>query len=139
MIDGTDVWVPIDARNIKGSEYEILDNKVYDDPDPNELFEFFPGDIVELESKTFKDGNKGQVATRLIIKGNWPDRKFNKFKYMATLGKLTIDLNTAEMYIEEIERLKKEFNEDQFFYPAMIETLNKLVNLLKNNKNRYTT
>lgn len=138
-IDGTDVWLPVDANNIKDNEYEILENEEYVDPEPNELFEFFPGDIVEIGSKIFKDGTNRQVAKKLINTGNWTDRKFIKFKYLATFGKLSIDLRTAKMYNDEIERIKENEQRGQFYYQAMIETVDKLYSLIINDKNQNTT
>jgi|SRR6478735_1641845 len=126
LIDGTDVWVLLNARQTQANQFEILENGEYDKVESNELFEFFPGDVVELEERVLSDGSNKQVATRLISKGQWPDRKFNEFKYKAALSKLRIDKPTAEFFYEEIERVKKEFSAGQTFYPTIIETVNKL-------------
>ncbi len=132
LIDGTDSWVPIDAKHIQNDQFEIVDNKKYDDLDASELFEFFPGDIVEIEQHIFTDGTKGQVAKRLISKGEWPDRKFNEFKFMAAIGQLNIDKITAQHYHYEIGRVKQEYSAGQFYYTAIIETIDRLENLIKN-------
>jgi hypothetical protein len=130
LIDGTDVWVLINAREIQDSRFEIMGDEEYNHRETNELFEFFPGDIVELGEQTVLDGSKRQVAKKLISKGQWPDRKYNEFKYKAALRKLSIDELTANDFSEEIERVKKEHFSGQVFYPTIIEIANKLGNLI---------
>jgi hypothetical protein len=125
--------VPIDAKKVADNQYEILEDKEYTDYiDPLYLHEFYPGDIVELGFHTFVDGTTGQVAIRLIREGQWPDRKYNVFKFRATIGQLVKDKKTADFYQIEIERVKKENLNGQFFYPSLIDTTEKLDNLIKN-------
>lgn len=126
LIDGTDVWVPVNARWIRDAQFEILDNNTYHEVNSTELFEFFPGDIIETEERALFDGIKGPVAAKLIVTGPWPDRKFNEFKYKASLKKLNIDKQTAQTFRTEIERVKKEVSAGQIFYPTIIETTNQL-------------
>jgi hypothetical protein len=130
LIDGTDVWVPINVKQIQGNQFEILENKIYSETDTDELFEFFPGDVVESEEHTFQDGTKGQTAKKLISKGTWPERKFNEFMYKAALKQLNIDKQTAHLFREEIERVKTEYSAGQIFYPTIVETVNKLDDLI---------
>lgn len=129
LIDGTNVWVPIIAKLIQGDQFKILENPEYDDLETNELYEFFPGDKVELEQHVFKDGSKGKVAKKLISKGQWTDRDYNEFKFKATLGQLSLDKETANKYRNEIERVKKEKNSGKYFYPSLLDTVEKLDNL----------
>ena len=129
LIDGTDVWVPINARKNQKDQFEIIGNKEYDEIGTHELFEFFPGDIVELEEQILIDGTKRQVAKKLISKGEWPDRKFSEFKYKAALKQLSIDMQTAQIFQREIERVKSEYAAGQIFYPTIIETVSKLDSL----------
>ena len=91
MIDGKETWVPINAKFINYNQFEILDNPEFADLDTNELFEFFPGDIVEIEPHIFTNGTKGKVAKKLISKGQWSDRNYNEFKFKAKLGIIKID------------------------------------------------
>lgn len=126
LIDGTDVWVLVNAKQIQVNQFEISEDSEYGKVDSNELFEFFPGDVVELEERVLSDSSKRQVATRLISKGQWPDRKFNEFKYKAALNRLSIDKQTALFYQDEIERVKREFSDGKTFYPTIIEQVNKL-------------
>ena len=129
LIDGTDVWVPINVRQSREAQFEIIESKEYNGRDTHELFEFFPGDVVELEEQSLWDGTKRQIAKKLISKGNWPDRKFNEFKYKAALKQLSIDMQTAQIFQREIERVKSEYAAGQIFYPTIIETVNKLDSL----------
>ena len=129
LIDGTDVWVLVNVKPIQDARFEILENKEYNEIGKDELFEFFPGDIVEVEENVLSDGTKRQIAKKLISKGKWPDRKFSEFKYKAALKQLNIDKPTALIFREEIERIKTEYSKGQTFYPTIIETANKLNNL----------
>ncbi|HEY5825600.1 MAG TPA: hypothetical protein VIT44_14595 [Cyclobacteriaceae bacterium] len=131
LVDGTDVWVAIDARPIQDSQFEIIEDDEYSNRATNELFEFFPGDIVEIEEQVLLDGIKRQVAKKLISKGQWTDRKFKEFKYKAGLKKLPIDKQTAELFRKEIERVKKEYSSGQIFYPTIMETVSKLESLIE--------
>lgn len=135
LIDGTETWVPINARVINNDQFEIIENPEFTDLDANELYEFLPGDIVELENHIFQDGTSEKVAKKIISKGQWTDRNYMDFKFKATLGLLKIDQETAKIYQQEIERVKKEKSTGQFFYPAIIETVDKLEKLLILNDN----
>lgn len=130
MIDGTETWVPINAKLIDNDQFEIIENPEFMDLDSNELYEFLPGDIVELENHVFQNGTSGKVAKKLISKGHWTDRNYMDFKFKATLGLLKIDKETAQIYQQEIERCKNEKSNGQFIYPAIIDTLAKFDKLI---------
>lgn len=135
MIDGTETWVPINAKLINNDQFEIIENPEFTDLDTNELYEFLPGDIVESENHVFKDGTRGKVAKKLISKGQWTDRNYMDFKFKATLRLLKIDKKTAQIYQKEIERVKMEKSTGQIFYPSIIDSVDKLEKLLKLNDN----
>jgi len=131
LLDGSTAYVPINARQITDNKYEILADSEYTDyVDALYLFEFYPGDIVELSAHTFSGGTAGQVATKLVKQGQWQDRKFNEFKFKATLGQLSITKQIADNYKEEIKRVINESKAGQFFYPTLLETTDKLSKLL---------
>jgi hypothetical protein len=130
LLDGTTVWAPVNAKRIDDNQYEILEDKEYtENINPLSLHEFYPGDIVEVGQHTFKNGTIGQVAKKLIKVGQWSDRKYNVFKFKATVGQITIDKETAELYQHEIDRLKNEQLNGQFIYPSLVVTVNKLYKL----------
>lgn len=132
LIDGTDIWIPVNARIVQDNQYEILDDSEFkDDADPNYLFKFYPGDIVEIGTHTFEDGKKGVVAKKLISQGQWQNRKYNDFLFKATLGQLNIDTYTADKYRDEVERVKEEQSAGQAFYPAIVDTIDKLEGLTR--------
>ncbi len=130
LIDGTDVWVLMNAKHIQDAQFEIIENNEYNELDTKGVYEFYPGDVVELEESVTSDGCKKQVARKLISKGQWPNRKFYEFNYKATLKQLNIDKQTALFFREEIERVKMEYSNGKIFYPTLIETVNKLDELI---------
>ena len=134
MIDGADARIPINARMIQDSQYEILDDSEFTEAYPSVLFEFYPGDIVETGIQTLKDGKDVNVAKKIVSQGQWQNRKYYEFLFMATLERLKIDLHTVDKYRDEVERVKKEYSAGQFFYPATIDTVHKLDSLAGNKK-----
>jgi hypothetical protein len=127
LLDGSTAWAPVNARRIDNHKFEILEDKEYTDYiDPLYLHEFYPGDIVELGPQTFENGTTEQVAKKIIKVGQWIDRKYKVFKFKATVGQITIDKETADLYQNEIDRIKKEHLNGQFFYPSLLMTVNKL-------------
>ncbi len=135
LLDGAEAWVPIAARIFQDDHYEILNDPEFTGyDDSNYLFEFYPGDRVKTGSHTFSNNTTGLVATEIINQGEWPDRKFREFKFKATLGGLIINDHTARKYCEEIERVREEHSAGQFFYPTMIEAVNKLERFMTNDK-----
>jgi hypothetical protein len=129
VIDGTDVFIPVDARKVASEQYQLLNDEMYADGDPNCLFEFFVGDMVEVEQHRFADGKYGFVAKKLIQSGDREDRSYWEFKFKATVGQLPIDRHTVQKYKRDIERVKGEINQGQFLYPSLVETLKKLDNV----------
>lgn len=110
------------------SHYQILDHngEFAFEGDPMYLFEFYPGDIVEVEIHNFKDGSSGLVAKKLIKLGQWSDRKFNEFKFRATQGAIPLNKISAEFYTEEIERIIREQESGEEFYQDTLDTVKKL-------------
>jgi len=127
LLDGTTVLVPVNAIKLLNNQYEILDDKEFTGYfDSSDIYEFYPGDIVELEQHKFSDGKTGLVATKLINIGQWSDRKFNEFRFKATLGQLKVNKQTADKYRDEISRILKQKSSGQFIYPDLLNTIDKL-------------
>jgi len=121
QIDGADTWLPINARQIGRNKYLILDDNEYAGNDPSVLFEFYPGDIVEVvdsmeEEYQFK-------ASQLITPSTLPDRKYFLFKFKSTLRLVPISIDTAEEFRDEIIRTKYEIASGQFVYKGIKETI----------------
>lgn len=126
LIDGTDVWVLIQAKHVQNNQFEIIETNEYTVSATKGLFQFFPGDVVELDEHVLSDGSKRHVAKKLVSKGQWPDRKFNEFKYKAMLKQVSIDKEAVKEFEVEIKRIKAEYSKGQIFYPTLMETVNKL-------------
>jgi hypothetical protein len=132
LLDGSIAFVPVRATKLSNNQYKILDDKEFTDYiDFLYVHEFYPGDIVELEQHLFNDGSTGLVATRLISAGQWPGRKLNEFKFKAVLGQVTIDKQSADKYSDELNQIIKQKSTGQFVYPALLDTIEKLLGLTK--------
>jgi hypothetical protein len=129
LIDGTDVFVPINAKIVGPNKFEILPDSEFDFEDPNLLFEFFPGDIVEGRQNSFSDGTNGFLASRLERPSDFPDRRFLEFKYLAAQEQIPIDKITADKYRVEIDRVQDDLRSGQIYYPPVVETCQKLKKL----------
>jgi len=133
LLDDSTAWVPTKAEKLEENRFKILEEGEFLefplDEWPLHLFEFWPGDIVELGTHTFSDGHKGLIASKLIESGHWPERKFAEFKFKATMGQLEINEETADIFKLEIERIKSENSKGEFFYPAILGTIKKLEEL----------
>jgi hypothetical protein len=123
LLDGATCWVPVEALKISGNHYKILESSDFADFEefPDHIYEFWPGDIVELGDHEFMDRTTGKVASRLVEAGRWPDRKLREFKFRATLGLLRPDLETARHYSVEIQRLKDEISKGEFSYQLVLD------------------
>jgi hypothetical protein len=129
LVDGARARVPVKGVQVRENQFEILDNYEFRYNDPLHLFEFYPGDVVEVEDRAATEDKKIHVANKLVRAGGFPDRKYNEFKFLAAVGHLAIDSETARYYHNEIVRLKSEVAAGQFFYKTLLETLHELSTL----------
>mgnify|MGYP006917955535 CR=1 FL=1 len=67
-IDGTSVWVPVIAKRLNDSHYRIEASDHFDASDSSFLLEFIPGDVVELGSRQFTNGERHMVAVQSILR-----------------------------------------------------------------------
>jgi hypothetical protein len=126
LIDGATTWVPTNAHKLDDNKYLILPDNEFDEDDPVNLCEFIPGDIVALDQQTFQDGTVGLVCRQLIKASNRPDKKYFDFLFKTTLGQLQINATTLDNYKDEIEKIKKQHSLGQYFYPAILTTIDQL-------------
>lgn len=126
LIDGTTAWVPTNAHKLGDNQYLILPDNEFDENDPVNLCEFIPGDIVALEEQTFQDGTTGLVCRQLIKASSRPDKKYFDFLFKATLGQLEINPTTVDNFKTEIEKIKQQQLAGQYFYPAILTTIDQL-------------
>ena len=126
LIDGAIAWVLTNAQKLSDNEYLILPDQEFDENDPTNLCEFIPGDIVALDKQTFQDGTTGLVCRQLIAASNRPDKKYFDFLFKAAIGQLEINITTIDNFKTEIEKIKQQQSAGQYFYPAILTTIDKL-------------
>ncbi len=132
FIDGTKYLVPVNAEEIGPEMYLILDDEEYKNKDSSELFEFYPGDIVEAEDTDDLDLEYQHVAVSLISAGeNSLERRYLRFKFYSTQRLMTVSKETAEEYKEVIERIVDEKRKGLFFYKGITETVEFLYGFVK--------
>ncbi len=123
MIDGAMSLVPVLAKEIQNKQYEILDDFEYSVIDDSVLFEFYPGDIVEVDDHDHRDDGYQYDAIKLIQPSNMSDRLYLEFKFRATCNELSIAHETPVKYKHVIERIKTEIASGKFFYRGIRETI----------------
>jgi hypothetical protein len=126
MIDGTDTLVPVDAEELRDKVFRILDDEEYALPDAGVLFEFYPGDIVEVDDTADMDNEYQYDAIRLIEPSPDEDREYLGFMFHATRRYVPINQLTAVRYKAVLERIHQERKAGRFFYRGILETVDAL-------------
>lgn len=67
-IEGTEVWIPVKARRVSDNQFELLNDKEFNDLDEADRLDNYPGDIVTLQEHVFSDGEMGKVVKELIYR-----------------------------------------------------------------------
>ena len=124
MIDGTMSFVPVNAKEIRDKQYEILEDEEYLSEDDSVLYEFYPGDIVEVDDHREMDDVYQYDAKELIRPSNRNERLYLEFKFKATISELGIGNEEALLrYKLVIEQIKSEIASGKFFYRGIRETI----------------
>jgi len=126
LIDGIEVFVPVVAKLLDGDLFEIMEIPSFDLNDFTSIWEFFPGDVVRCETKTFSDGSSGLLANELIS-STFPDRKFQEliFLIVYSQGKVKIEnLHGFEKEIKQFCNLHATFQKNSVI-PAIKEWVSK--------------
>jgi hypothetical protein len=129
-IDGLNIWMPIMAKALGNNQFLILNNNKFDCTDYSILPAFIPGDIV-LAEKEFDEVENKNIARSLIKPSLHPDKKYFEFLYHAIVGDLSNDKRNVTKYKAEIQRVKAEYAEGRYFYPSILETIDKLDSMLQ--------
>ena len=104
LIEGTLVFVPLDARMVDVNTYEILHNPILQlESDATSIWEFFPGDIVTVGTRTIgaRTGEKRLFRKRRVetgtdiilamelVSSTFPNRKLHQliFLIVQSMGK----------------------------------------------------
>ncbi|CAN5439198.1 hypothetical protein BH11BAC1_BH11BAC1_23950 [soil metagenome] len=131
MLDGAECYIPIEAQTNNGEVYEILnDIEYFGNAELGSLFEFYPGDLVSVNSDNFPPGDF-QYAGPLLAEGRFPNRKYFEFLYKATLNNMGTGKDAYDKYQEEIKQIKLEIKAGKNFYRNIITTVEYLE---RNNK-----
>lgn len=130
LIDATQVWFPVKAKPLGDNQFLILNNNEFDCSDYSSLPEFIPGDTVSIERKKFESGDIKTVAASLIRPSSHPDKNYFEFLYHATIGDISVNKTSLDKYKSEINRVKHESQDGQYFYPAILETIEKFNNVV---------
>ena len=130
-IDGVTIWMPIKVKPLGDNQFLILNNNEFDCTDYSILPKFIPGDIV-IAQKEFDKAENNQISLSLIKPSLHPDKKYFEFLFHATLGDLSNDKTNLNKYKAEILRVKAEYSKGRYFYPGILETIDKLENLIYN-------
>lgn len=128
-IDGADVWIPISARRIDTSQYELLMDPEFDETDTGTLFEFIPGDVVELDLHLFKNGKKELIAKKLVVPSKRSDKMYFEFQFGCVQGSLQSSIEVLHQYEQVLQRIEAEMEHGQFFYPHVVKKLKELKSL----------
>jgi hypothetical protein len=123
--DGVSLRMPIKAKSLGNNQFLILNNNEFDCTDYSFLPKFIPGDIV-LAPMEFDEGENKNIDLSLVKQSSHPDKKFFEFLYHATVGDLATDKTSLTKYKAEIHRVKDEYAKGRYFYPSILETIDKL-------------
>ena len=128
-IDGTSVWVPVIAKRLNDSYYRIEASDHFDASDSSFLLEFIPGDVVELGSRQFTNGERHMVAVGLVSPSNMNFKDYFEFQFNCVQGMMKITKEQQNKYRHVIERIDQESLSGKFFYPKVLEEIKAIKNL----------
>jgi hypothetical protein len=118
MIDGTDIWISVDAIEQADNHFWI---QTFDDFDPDDTSivpQFIPGDIVTCKPKT--NENELRTAHSLIKPSDDKDKDYIEFLYRTVTGDKLKNDNERLKYKDAITRTRKEIRDGKFHYPAIV-------------------
>lgn len=126
MIDGTDIWIPVDA--VRQAENQFL-IQTFDDFDPDDtsvIPQFIPGDIVTCKPRTKEEGieKKFEAAQSLVKPSHNRDRNYIEFLYRTVTANKLKDDKERLKYKDAIARTRKEIKDGKFHYPAIVNYIN---------------
>jgi hypothetical protein len=123
MIDGTDIWVPVDVERLNNNEFII---KKFDDFDPEDtsvIPQYIPGDIVTLKPRTI-DNKELRTVESIVKPSDNKHKDYFEFLYRTITGDKLKDENERLKYKDIIIRTKNEIKDGKFHYPAIANYVN---------------
>ena len=118
MIDGTDIWVPVDTVQQADNQFLIQTFEDFDPADTSLIPQFIPGDIVTRKLKE-KENDKYWTADKLIKSSDHKDKIYLEFLHRVITGDKPLDEKERHKYSDVITRTRKEINDGKFHYPTI--------------------
>ena len=119
MIDGTDIWVPVDAVRQGDNQFLI---QTFDDFDPDVTFvilQFIPGDVVICKPKIKE--TEFETAQSIVKPSDNKDKNYIEFLYKTVTGDKLKSDNQKLKYRDAITRTRNEIKENKFHHPAIVD------------------
>jgi len=123
MIDGTDIWVPVDAVQQADNQFLLKTFDDFDNDDTSVIPQFIPGDIVICDFG-IKDGKEFRIAKSLVKPSDNKDKMYIEFLYKIVRGDKLKDDRERLKYNDAITRTRKEIKDGKFHYPATVNDVN---------------
>jgi hypothetical protein len=119
MIDGSDIWVPVDAIRQADNQFLIQTFDDFDPDDTSVIPQFVPGDIVTCKPRTKE--KEFETAQSLIKPSDNKDKNYFEFLYKTVTGDKLKSDNERLKYKDALTRTRKEIKEGKFHYPAIVD------------------
>jgi len=119
MIDGADIWVPVEVERLNDNEFLIKTFDDFDTDDTSVIPQFIPGDIVTLKQRTI-DNKELRTAESIVKPSGNKDKNYFDFLYRTLSGDKLKDDNERLKYKDIITRIKNEIKDGKFHYPAIV-------------------
>ena len=120
FVDGTNVYIPVDARFVSDNIYQILPDSEFDYDDDATLFEFGPQDIVKVKSQQLAADRSVPVAYELVTVGEKNNLQKRLLFYILMNEPNPQDLLDGVSQ-QDIASLMSKINEASFMYPTIKE------------------
>lgn len=130
VIDGSDMWLVVNAEQIEGDKYLIRDffEEEFDADDTSILPQFIPGDLVITELKQNENGKQFRIAKTLIGPSKHEEKTYFELLYKLVMGNRPKDKLERTNYKDSIARVRKELKDGKFHYPAVENYVNGIGN-----------
>jgi transcription antitermination factor NusG len=119
FIDGTETFVPVKAEEINDNVYQILRFEEYNSEERSVLYEFKPGDIVNIKKQEFNDGTIGYLADQYSNNKSEKEIDINQFLFRILTGKLDVNSSSKIEYKDYIQKIHNELENGIHHYPAI--------------------
>jgi len=119
MIDGTDIWVPVDVVRQTDNQFLIQAFDDFDPEDTSVIPQFIPGDIVKCKPSTKEE--KFETAQSIVRQSDNKDKSYLEFLYRTVTGDKLKEDKERLKFRDAITRTRKEIKEGKFHYPAIID------------------